>query len=85
MSLIKALKIRRMNKIKNKKQYQSKRTECCESCKYCYVSEFYNGYGYYKCFLNVSEFDNSEESVITFKCDNYKPCRKYKKYLENKI
>ena len=85
MDFINTFKIRRKNRREKEKQYQSKRSKCCESCKYCYVSEFYNGYENYSCFLEEKGFENDIDSIFTYKCNNYKPCRKYKKYLENKI
>lgn len=85
MSFINEFKIIRKNKREKEKQYQSKRNKCCESCKYCYVSEFFNGYENYNCYLKELGFENDTHSIFTYKCNNYKPCRKYKKYLENKI
>ena len=39
MNFIKILKIRKENKKKREMQYQAKIRVCCDTCKYCYVSD----------------------------------------------
>lgn len=85
MSIINVLRVRKENKIKREIKRQSKRKICCESCKYCYFRGIENGYAYYGCWLRELNFDGDEESIYKYKCDNYKPCKKYKKYLDGKI
>lgn len=80
MGIISTMKIRKKNIKERERSYQSKRNVCCETCKYCYESESFNGYARYSCFLKQIGFDNNE--LFKYKCENYKPCRKYKKYLQ---
>lgn len=84
MKIFKALKIRKENKIKDNIERQSRRKECCESCKYCYESDSAFGYTYYNCFLKEPNFNGCDDDIYMYKCENYKPCRKYRKYLEMK-
>ena len=82
MGILKDLKIRRANKKKQQMKVQSRRGICCESCKYCYMSNDFPGFIEYSCWLKDPGFDNKE--LFSHKCCNYKPCRKYKKYLKMK-
>ena len=83
MNFIKMLKIRKENKKKREMQYQAKISVCCDTCKYCYVSDSYFGYSNYDCYLRELNFSDSKR--FEYKCNNYKPIYKYKKYLENKV
>ena len=83
MNFIKILKIRKENKKKREMQYQEKISVCCDTCKYCYVSDSYFGYSNYDCYLRELNFSDSKR--FEYKCNNYKPIYKYKKYLENKV
>lgn len=42
------------------------------------------GYVDYACFLRESSFRNDESEIYINKCEKYKPCRKYRKYLKDK-
>lgn len=84
MRIFKILRIRRRNRLKREINKQSKRKQCCESCKYCYISGECFGYVYYDCRLDELDFDGSPQGICKFKCEDYEPCREYKKYLKNK-
>ena len=75
------LKIIRKNlQIKNFNE-QSKRKTNCSSCKYIRLFDIVMGYSCYTCKLHAPDFNTIK--VHEYKCENYKPDRKYKKYLED--
>ena len=75
------LKIIRKNlRIKNFNE-QSKRKPNCSSCKYIILFDIVMGYSCYTCKLHDPDFNTIK--VHEYKCENYKPDRKYKKYLED--
>lgn len=75
------LKIIRKNlQIKNFNE-QSKRKPNCSSCKYIRLFDIVMGYSCYTCKLHDPDFNTIK--IYEYKCENYKPDRKYKKYLED--
>ena len=84
MGLLKIIKIRIENKKKQERAYQLSRKMCCESCAYCFEVDQCMGYVDYACFLRESSFRNDEREIFINKCEKYKPCRKYRKYLKDK-
>ncbi len=83
MNLFTFLTIRAKNSTKQEIIRQSKRKICCETCRYCYLHSVLNGYSFYKCLLKEVGFDGNEVEILKYKCENYNPCRKYKKYLDS--
>ena len=74
------LKIKRENlRIRNFNE-QSKRKPNCSSCKYIRLYDIAMGYECYKCKLYDPNFNTIK--IHEYKCENYKPDRKYKRYLE---
>lgn len=82
MNIFKIIKIRRQNKIKREINKQRKRKQCCESCRYCYIAGETFGYVYFECRLDEIDFEGSPKGIYEYKCNNYSPCRDYKKYLK---
>lgn len=82
MNIIEIIRIRRLNKKIKDIERQSKRNKCCESCKFCILSEITLGYEEYSCLLKNPNFDGMPENIYHYKCNHYKPCRKFRKYLE---
>lgn len=82
MNIIKFMRIRRKNKMLKELERQSKRNKCCETCKYCKLYDVTLGYDHYMCILKEPNF-NGSDAIYRHICDNYAPCKKYKKYLNS--
>lgn len=82
MNILKALATRIKNKKLAETQQQSLKKPCCVTCKYLQEFDSYGGYVAYDCFLKELGFNNDEDNLYSYICANYKPCKKYKKYLK---
>lgn len=79
--MFKFLKIRRENKNEQlRRHYQQYTIATCETCKYCYTIDRLGEE--YRCFYNDPDFSRSK--ALRYVCKQYKPERKFKKYLEGK-
>lgn len=75
------LKIRRENKNEQlRRHYQQYNTATCDTCRYCYSTDRLRGL--YKCLYNNPDFSRSK--ALKYVCNQYKPERKFKRYLEGK-
>lgn len=84
MGFIKSIKIRLENKKKAELEHQSSKKMGCQTCAYLRKVDQCFGYAQHECWLKDPNFVNDENHIYSYKCDNYKPCRRYKKYLKNK-
>lgn len=78
--MFKFFKIRRENKREKLRRHYYGRREACETCKYCYSTDKLRHL--YKCLYNDPGF--LKKRTLNHICDQYKPERKFKRYLEGK-
>ena len=84
MGFIKDLIIRKKNDKEKEIQYQSSKTVSCRTCKHCktlYSTVMFEP-PMYECWLHEPTFINGCKAITENHCGNYKPTRKYKKYLK---
>ena len=85
MGFIKDLIIRKKNDKEKEIEYQSSKTVSCKTCKHCktiHPTSVMFEPPMYECWLHESTFINDYKAITENHCGNYKPTRKYKKYLK---
>lgn len=77
-------KIRKNNIYEKRRRYYSTQKRSCNTCKYCLLQDIMMGYSCYICKYRHPDFNQCEDELTFFVCDQYKPKRTYKKYLKGK-